>query len=76
MAAQGKLRVYRARGKPLPDEWVLTKEGIPSRDPNDYYNSGAILPVGGVRGGHEGYALGFMVALLGSVQGELVWPEL
>ena len=71
MAAEGKLRIYRARGESLPDEWVLTKEGIPSRDPNDYYEGGALLPLGGLSGGHKGYALSFMVALFGSVLGEL-----
>ena len=76
MAAEGKLRVYRARGKKLPDDWVLTKEGVPSRDPNDYYDGGSILPMGGMQGGHKGYALSFMVALLGPVLGDLAWPEL
>ena len=69
MAAEGKLRVYRARGHSLPDEWVLTKEGLPSKDPNDYYDGGSILPLGGLHGGHKGYALSFMVTLFGAVMG-------
>ena len=71
MAAEGKLRVCRARGHSLPDEWVLSKEGVASRDPNDYYDGGAILPMGGLSGGHKGYALGFMVALYGGLMGGL-----
>ncbi len=71
MAAEGKLRVYRARGEQLPEEWVLSKEGKPSRDPNDFYDGGAILPMGGMTGGHKGYALSFMVSLLGGVLGQL-----
>ena len=71
MAAEGKLRVYRARGHSLPDEWVLSKEGVPSRDPNDYYDGGAILPIGGLSGGHKGYALSFMVVLFGGLLGGL-----
>ena len=71
-AAEGKLRVYRAAGKLLPDEWVISKEGSLSRDPNDYYDGGGILPMGGVHGGHKGFALGFMVALYGKVLGRLV----
>jgi len=67
MAAEGKLRVYRARGQQLPDEWVLSKDGVPSRDPNDYYDGGAILPIGGLTGGHKGYALSFMTVLFGRV---------
>ncbi len=71
MAAEGKLRVYRARGEALPDQWVLSKDGVPSKDPNDYYNGGAILPVGGLSGGHKGYALSFMVVLFGGLLGGL-----
>jgi uncharacterized oxidoreductase len=67
MAAEGKLRVYRARGHELPDEWIITKDGAPSRDPNDYYDGGAILPLGGLKGGHKGYALSFMTVLFGRV---------
>jgi uncharacterized oxidoreductase len=71
IAAEGKLRVYRARGQTLPDEWVLSKEGLPSKDPNDYYDGGSILPLGGLQGGHKGYALSFMVALFGAALGDL-----
>ena len=61
----------RAKGQLLPDEWLLNSEGVPSRDPNDLYNGGAILPMGGLHGGHKGYGLSFMVTLLGGVMGEL-----
>jgi uncharacterized oxidoreductase len=71
MVAEGKLRVHRAAGKRLPDGWIIDKEGVPSTDPNDYYEGGAILPMGGLSGGHKGYALGFMVALFGGLLGGL-----
>ncbi len=71
MAAEGKVRVYRARGNALPGEWLLDAKGKPSSDPNDLYEGGAILPLGGVDGGHKGYALAFMVALLGGTMAEL-----
>ena len=74
MAAEGKLRVYRARGESLPDEWVLDKDGVPSRDPNDFYNGGAILPMGGLSGGHKGFGLSFMVTLFGGLLGALGLP--
>jgi LDH2 family malate/lactate/ureidoglycolate dehydrogenase len=66
VAAEGKLRVYRARGHKLPDGWVLDKEGRPSNNPNDFYDGGAILPVGGSVG-HKGYCLAFMTDLFGSL---------
>ena len=66
VAAEGKLRVYRARGHKLPDGWILDKEGRPSNDPNDFYEGGAILPVGGSVG-HKGYALAFMTDVFGGI---------
>ncbi len=65
-AAEGKIRVHRARGQKLPDGWLLDKEGRPSNDPNDYYAGGAILPVGGSVG-HKGYCLAFMTDMFGSL---------
>jgi LDH2 family malate/lactate/ureidoglycolate dehydrogenase len=65
-AAEGKIRVYRARGQKLPDGWLMDKEGRPSNDPNDYYAGGAILPVGGSVG-HKGYCLAFMTDLFGNL---------
>ena len=75
IAAEGKLRVYRNRGHSLPDDWVLDKDGAPSRDPNAYYDGGAILPMGGITGGHKGYSLSVMVALFGGLLGQLAAPE-
>jgi LDH2 family malate/lactate/ureidoglycolate dehydrogenase len=75
IGAEGKLRVYRARRHQLPDEWVLDSQGKPSRDPNAFYAGGAVLPLGGLHGGHKGYALGFVAAVLGGIVGEFGQPE-
>ena len=74
IGAEGKLRVYRARGHDLPDEWVIDPDGNPSRDPNDFYAGGAILPLGGTQVGHKGYALAFMAAVLGGLVGSTASP--
>ena len=66
VAAEGKIRVYRARGHRLPDGWLLDKEGRPTNDPNDYYAGGAILPVGGSVG-HKGYCLAFMTEIFSAL---------
>ena len=70
VGAEGKLRVYRARGHDLPDKWVLDSEGNPSENPNDFYEGGAILPVGGLAGGHKGFGLGMVATILGAVMAE------
>jgi uncharacterized oxidoreductase len=66
VAAEGKVRVYRARGHKLPQGWLLDKEGRPSQDPNDFYNGGAILPLGNSVG-HKGFCLGFMADVFGGI---------
>lgn len=66
VAAEGKIRVYRARGHKLPDGWILDKEGRPSNDPNDFYDGGALLPVGGSVG-HKGFCLAFMTDLFAGI---------
>jgi len=66
VAAEGKIRVYRARGHKLPDGWILDQEGHPSNDPSEFYAGGAILPVGGSVG-HKGFCLAFMTDLFGGI---------
>ena len=58
--AEGKLRVAAAAGRPIPEGWIVDKEGRPSVDPADYYAGGAMLPMGA----HKGYGLGLVVDLL------------
>ena len=67
ISAEGKLRVARAKGAELPDYWVLDAEGNPTKNPNAYYEGGSLVPVGGLIGGHKGYALSFMVTLFGGM---------
>ncbi len=71
VAAEGKFRVYRARGEQLPDQWVISSDGVPSADPNDLYSGGSMLPLGGLSSGHKGYALSMMVSFLGAVLARL-----
>ena len=66
VAAEGKLRVLRARRQKVPDGWLLDKDGRPSNDPNAYYEGGAILPLGGSVG-HKGYCLAFMTELFSAL---------
>lgn len=58
--AVGKLGVVRSKGQALPDGWIIDKYGQPSNNIEDYYDGGALLPLGGDQG-HKGYALSFMV---------------
>lgn len=64
VVAEGKVRVARNAGKPIPEGWVLDSEGCPTTDPADLYQGGSLLPLGGELG-HKGYGLSIVVDLLG-----------
>ena len=68
--AVGKVRVYQARSQSLPGEWLLDSEGRPSSNPEDYFNDGTILPLGGLSTGHKGFALSMFMFLLGRTLGQ------
>jgi len=59
--ADGKVAVYRAEGKVLPEGWILDKHGNPSTDPEDFFDGGMHLPAAG----HKGYGLGLIAELVG-----------
>jgi hydroxycarboxylate dehydrogenase B len=60
--AEGKVRPYRDEGTPVPSGWILDRNGSATTDPRALYDGGALLPFGG----HKGYGLSVMVAILGS----------
>lgn len=63
--AEGKVRVAREKGVPLPEGCILDKNGRPTTDPNALYDGGVLLPFGG----HKGYALAMMIEVLGIAVG-------
>ena len=75
-AAAGKIEVYRANNKLLPFPWILDRDGNPSNDPEKYHDGGAILPMGGLDGGHKGVGLSIMVSLFGGALPLFVNPNL
>jgi LDH2 family malate/lactate/ureidoglycolate dehydrogenase len=62
VVAEGKIQVARAKHVPLPPGCIVDKDGQPSTTAEDFYNGGMILPVGG----HKGYGLSLVAALLGA----------
>ena len=70
MVAGGKVEVQRARGLPVPDDWLIDAEGNAVLDPNVFMaREAAMLPVGGSVG-HKGYGLGMMID---AIAGGLSW---
>ena len=64
--AAGKVSLARNRREQIPNSWVIDKNGNSTTDPNDYFQGGAILPVGADQG-HKGYGLSFMVEIFSGI---------
>lgn len=67
MIAEGKVRVARAKRVPLPPGCIVAKDGRATREPEDFYAGGALLPLGGEVAGHKGYGLALASALIGGL---------
>lgn len=63
VVAGNKVRVQQDKGEPTPPGWIIDRHGQPTTSPEDFFDGGALLPLGG----HKGYALGVMVELLGGI---------
>ena len=59
--AQGKLAVARANGEPAPEGQIIDTAGRPSRNVEDFYDGGAILPAAGPKG----YGMSLIAELVG-----------
>ena len=59
--AGGKVAQARARGEPIPEGWIQTKDGLPTTDPNEMARGGMLLPMGG----HKGFGLSMVAEALG-----------
>ena len=65
-AAAGKVKLAQSRGTPIPEGWLVDKDGNPTTDPNLYGNGAVILPLGGAEG-HKGYGLSAMVEIFSGI---------
>lgn len=59
--AEGKVRVARATGRPVPPGAIIDREGRPTEDPNEFFDGGALLPAQG----YKGYGLAVAIEALG-----------
>ena len=60
VVAEGKLAVARNKGEQVAPGTIVDKSGQPTTDPNDFYDGGALLTIGG----HKGFVLNVMIDLL------------
>jgi len=62
VAAVGKIKVLAQRGEPMPEGWMVGKDGHPLTDPTRR-DEGLLLPIGGPKG----YGLSLAIGLLAGV---------
>lgn len=59
VAAYGKVKAKAARGEPMPEGWMIDRQGQPITDPRRA-EEGFLLPIGG----YKGYGLALVVGLI------------
>ena len=71
VAAYGKVKAKAKAGEPMPEGWMVDRQGKPLLDPQRA-DEGFLLPIGG----HKGYGLALIVGLLaGTLQGAAMGRE-
>ena len=61
--AEGKVRIALHKGEMLPPGCLIDKKGVPTENPADLYDEGAITTFGS----YKGYALSLLIEVLGGV---------
>jgi len=64
VAAYGKIKAVAKRGEPMPEGWMIDRQGQPLLDPKRA-SEGLLMPIGG----HKGYGLALIVGLLAGTLG-------
>jgi ureidoglycolate dehydrogenase (NAD+) len=61
--AATKVLAAREVGQQVPRDWIVDKEGMPTTDPNEFMDGGAMVPMAG----HKGYGLALLIEVLAAV---------
>lgn len=61
--AGGKVYAAKARGEPIPGNWIIDATGKPTADPSGFPQVGALLPMAG----HKGYGLSLLIETLSGI---------
>jgi LDH2 family malate/lactate/ureidoglycolate dehydrogenase len=63
VAAFGKVKTKAQRGEPMPEGWMIDREGRPLTDPKRVHE-GFLLPLGGHEAGYKGYGMALVFGIL------------
>jgi LDH2 family malate/lactate/ureidoglycolate dehydrogenase len=71
--AGGKVYIAQTRGEPIPANWLVDANGVPTTDPKGYPQTATLMPMAG----HKGYGLALMIETLsGLMSGGCVTREI
>jgi LDH2 family malate/lactate/ureidoglycolate dehydrogenase len=65
VAAMGKVKTLIQQSQPMPEGWMVGRDGAPPTDPNKK-SEGFLLPIGGAKGFGLSMAIGLMAGVLNS----------
>jgi ureidoglycolate dehydrogenase (NAD+) len=60
VVAASKVFAAKDLKKPIPEGWIIDKDGLPTTDPTGYPEAGALMPMAG----HKGYGFALMVEII------------
>ena len=63
VAAMGKIKTLLQEGQPMPEGWMVGRDGLPLTDPGKR-SEGFLLPIGGPKGFGLSVAIGLMAGVL------------
>ena len=73
VVALGKIRMAANQGEPVPEGWLIDREGRPTTDPAGFFatpRTASLMPLGGRADGHKGFLLSLIVeAFAGALAG-------
>ncbi len=71
----GKLEMAMLDKKPIPEGWAVDNRGLPTTNPHDFLEGGALVPLGSKPelNSHKGYCLAVMVDMLTAVLSGANW---
>lgn len=61
--AGGKVYAARAQGKPIPPDWLIGEDGLPTTDATLYPQRAVLMPMAG----HKGYGIALLVECLSAL---------
>ena len=72
VVAASKIYAAREVGKPIPEGWIIDKDGLPTIDPAGYPALGALMAMAG----HKGYGIALLIEIFtGVLAGGAFGPE-